>query len=52
MPCIVINDEKLKEPGKVTDVFDSFFIYVAENLNLYQVGKEDPVSFFKRCIAL
>jgi hypothetical protein len=47
MPSLLINDEKIKDPEKVTDVFNSFFLSVAENLNLHQVGKEDPISFLK-----
>jgi hypothetical protein len=47
MPSLLINDEKLKEPEKVADVFNGFFLSVAENLNLHQLGKEDPTSFLK-----
>jgi len=28
-------------------MFSSFFLLIAENLNLHQVGKEDPISFLK-----
>jgi hypothetical protein len=38
---------KMKDPEKGSDVFSSFFISIAENLNLHQVGKEDPISFLK-----
>jgi hypothetical protein len=47
MPFLLINDEKMKDPEKVADVFNSFFLSVAENLNLHQVGKEDPIAFLK-----
>jgi hypothetical protein len=47
MPTLVINDEKIKDPEKVADVFNSFFLSIAENLNLHQVGKEDPISSLK-----
>jgi hypothetical protein len=33
MPSLIINDEKIKDPAKVADVFNSFFLSVAENLN-------------------
>jgi hypothetical protein len=39
--------KKIKDPEKVTDVFSGCFLSVAENLNLHQVGKEDPISFLK-----
>jgi hypothetical protein len=50
MPSLLTN-EKIKDSGKVADVFNSFFLSIAENLNLHQVGKEHPISF-KRCISL
>jgi hypothetical protein len=52
MPSFLINSEKIGDPEKVSEVFNSFFLSVAENLNLHQVGKEDPISFFKRFISL
>jgi hypothetical protein len=45
MPFLLINDEKIKDIEKVPDVFNSFFLSVAENLNFHQVEKEDPISF-------
>jgi hypothetical protein len=45
MPSLLVNDEKIKD--KVAEVFNSFFLSNAENLNLYQVVKEDPISFLK-----
>jgi hypothetical protein len=45
MPSLLINDEKIEDPEKVADIFNSFFLSTAENLNLYQVGKEEPISF-------
>jgi hypothetical protein len=47
MPSLLTNYEKIKDSGKVADVFSSFFLSIAENLNLHQVGKEDPMSFLK-----
>jgi hypothetical protein len=47
MPSLLINDEKMKDPEKVVDVFSSFFLSIAENLNLHQVGKEDANAFLK-----
>jgi hypothetical protein len=46
IPSLLINDEKIKEPEKVADVFSSYF-NCCENLILHQVGKEDPISFLK-----
>jgi hypothetical protein len=46
MPSLLIN-EKMKDPEKVADVFNSFFLSIAEGLNLHEVGKEDPISFLK-----
>jgi hypothetical protein len=42
MPSLLINSNKKDPP---VDVFNSFFISVTKNLNLHQVGKEDPISF-------
>jgi hypothetical protein len=39
MPSHQINDEKIQDPEKVADVFNNFFLSIAENLNLHQVGK-------------
>jgi hypothetical protein len=50
MPSLLINDEKIEDSKNVADVFNSFSS-IAENLNLHQVGKDDPVSF-ERCISL
>jgi hypothetical protein len=47
MPSLLINNEKLKSPEKVADAFNSFFLSVAENINLHQVGKEDPICFLR-----
>jgi hypothetical protein len=47
MPSLVTNDDKINYPEKVVDVCSSFFVLVAENLNLHHVGKEDPFSFLK-----
>jgi hypothetical protein len=52
MPSLLINDKKIKAPEKVADVFNSFLLSFAENLNSHQVGKEDPISFFRRFISL
>jgi hypothetical protein len=41
MPYLLINNEKIKDSEKVTDIFNSFFLSIAENLNLHQLGKED-----------
>jgi hypothetical protein len=46
MSSFLINDEKIKDPEKVSDVSNSFFLSIAENLNLHHVGKEVPISFF------
>jgi hypothetical protein len=47
MPSLLINDEAIKVPEKVADVFNSFFPSIAENLNLHQGEKEDPIDFLK-----
>jgi hypothetical protein len=40
--------KKIKDSEEIADVFNSFYLSLAENLNLYQVGKEDPISFFPK----
>jgi hypothetical protein len=52
MPSLLMNDEKIKEPEEIADVFNSFYLSIAENLSLYQMGREDPISFLKRFIYL
>jgi hypothetical protein len=47
MPSLLINDEKIRDPQKVADVFNDFFLSTAENLNLHQVGKDNPIPFLK-----
>jgi hypothetical protein len=37
---LLINFEKIKDPEKIADVFNSFVLSIAENLNLHQVGKK------------
>jgi hypothetical protein len=36
-----------EQQKKVADVFNRFFLSIAENLNLHEVGKGDPISFSK-----
>jgi hypothetical protein len=43
---LLINDEKIKDPRRVV-VFNSVFLLIAENLNLYYVGKDDPIYFLR-----
>jgi hypothetical protein len=52
MHSLLINNEKIKYPEKVADVFSSFFLSVAETLNLRQVGNKDPISFLKDSLPL
>jgi hypothetical protein len=51
MPSLLINNEKVKDPEKIADVFNSFFQTIVESLNLHQVGKEDAILIFKRFIS-
>jgi hypothetical protein len=46
MPSLLINDEKLKIQKRLL-IFLSFFLLIAENLDLHQVGKEGPISSLK-----
>jgi len=45
MISLLINDEEIKDLQKIPDVFNIFFLSIAENLNLHQVGEEDHISF-------
>jgi hypothetical protein len=47
MPSLLINEEKVKGPGKVADTFNNFFLTITENLNEHQAGKEDAISLLK-----
>jgi hypothetical protein len=47
MLSLLINNENVKGPEKVADAFNNFFLTVAESLNLFQVGKEDTISYLK-----
>jgi hypothetical protein len=44
---VLINNEKVKDPGSVANAFNKFFLAITESLNLYQTGTEDAVSFLK-----
>jgi hypothetical protein len=46
MPSLLTKDEKIKDSEK-DDVINSFFLSIAENLNIQQVGKEDPIYSLK-----
>jgi hypothetical protein len=48
IPSRLINDDKMKDPAKVADAFNSFFPSIAEILNLHQVGKRRFNLFFKK----
>jgi hypothetical protein len=46
MPSLlIISDRKIKDPEMVVGVY--MFLSIAENLNLHQMGKENPISFLK-----
>jgi len=45
MSSLLTNNEKYKSSEKVAEVFSIFFLSTAENLNLHQVGRKDPISF-------
>jgi hypothetical protein len=53
MLSLLINNEKIKYPEKVADAFSSFFLSVAENLNLCRRwGGGQSNLFFKTSISL
>jgi hypothetical protein len=52
MPSLLINKEKIKYSEKFADALKSFFLSIAENLNLHQVGEENPISFLKDAFLL
>jgi hypothetical protein len=45
MPSLLMNNEQIKDPEKVTDVLNSFFLSTAENFNLHHVGKKTQFLF-------
>jgi hypothetical protein len=47
MPSLLINNEKVRDPGSVANAFNKFFLTITESLNLYQTGTQDAVSFLK-----
>jgi hypothetical protein len=47
---ILIKGEKVKDPRRLADGFNNFFLTVNEILNLHQAGKEDA-ALFLRCIS-
>jgi hypothetical protein len=47
MPSFLTNGEKVKDPGKVADALNSFFLTITENLNFYQGGKEDAITLLE-----
>jgi hypothetical protein len=51
MHSLLLNGEKVKDPGKAAYAFSSFFLKITEKLNLHQVGKEDAISLLKKIIS-
>jgi hypothetical protein len=47
MPSLLINGDKGKDPGKVADAFNNFFLTIAENLYIYQAGKGNAITLLK-----
>jgi hypothetical protein len=42
---LLVNDEKLKDPTKVSNAINNFFITITEKLNTQQVEEADTISF-------
>jgi hypothetical protein len=44
---VLINNEKLSDPQKIVDAFNTFFLKITENLDLHQEARHDAISFLK-----
>jgi hypothetical protein len=44
---LLINDEKLKDSEGIADAFNTSFLTITENLNLYQEVRGDAILFLK-----
>jgi hypothetical protein len=47
MPSLLSNNEKVKDPGTVANVFNNFFVTMTESLNFHQVEREHAILFLK-----
>jgi hypothetical protein len=45
IPSLLINDEKLKDSEVIAVVFNTIFLSITENLNLFQEVRGDAISF-------
>jgi hypothetical protein len=52
MPPLLTNYENEKNLGTVVNTFNIFFPATTESLNLYQVGREDAISFAKDTLSV
>lgn len=44
---LLVNDKKLKDPTKVANAINNFFIIIIEKLNTKQIEKGDAISILK-----
>jgi hypothetical protein len=43
VPMLLVDDEKLKDPINLANVFNNFFITITEKLNIQQIEKGDTI---------
>jgi hypothetical protein len=47
VPTLLVSDEKLKDPTKVANAINNFFITSTEKLNTQQIEKGDAISILR-----
>jgi hypothetical protein len=47
IPPDLIKNEKFNDPQKISDVFNTFFLKMTENLDLCQEARDNAISFLK-----
>jgi hypothetical protein len=45
IPPVIINNEKVNDPQKISDFFDTFSLKSSENLDLHQEARGGAISF-------
>ena len=51
VPTLHVNNEQLKDPTKMANAFNTFFVAVSEESNIQQIEKRDAISILKDLFA-
>jgi hypothetical protein len=51
IPPVLKNNEKVNDPQKIADAFNTFFLKINENLDLCQEARGSAISFLKNAFS-